>query len=53
MVKSVNLQLKSKDIDIQRLNIKIKRLEKSHIPDESTSKDTISPTSSTQMIKHP
>ena len=28
MIKSVKLQLKSKDTDIQRLNIKIKRLEK-------------------------
>jgi len=30
MVKSVNMQLKSKDIDLQRLNIKIKRLETNH-----------------------
>lgn len=28
MIKSVKLQLKSKDTDIQRLNIKIKRLDK-------------------------
>ena len=28
MVKSVKMQLKSKDTDIQRLTIKIKRLEK-------------------------
>lgn len=28
MVKSVKMQVKSKDTDIQRLNIKIKRLEK-------------------------
>lgn len=28
MIKSVKMQLKSKDTDIQRLNIKIKRLEK-------------------------
>ena len=28
MIKSVKLQVKSKDTDIQRLNIKIKRLEK-------------------------
>ena len=30
MVKSVKMQLKSKETDIQRLNIKIKRLEKNN-----------------------
>lgn len=30
MIRSTKLQLKSKDTDIQRLNIKIKRLEKTN-----------------------
>jgi hypothetical protein len=34
MIKSVNMQLKSKDIDIERLNIKIKRLQTIQQPQE-------------------
>jgi len=30
MIKGIKVQLKSKDTDIQRLNIKIKRLEKTN-----------------------
>ena len=42
MVKSVNMQLKSKDTDIQRLNIKIKRLEKAKEIVDDALKDNLS-----------
>lgn len=48
MVKSVNMQLKSKDIDIQRLNIKIKRLQQTQeLADELTKQPLTSPRAAT------
>jgi hypothetical protein len=54
MVKSVNMQLKSKDIDIQRLNIKIKRLEKTkELADELAKPPITSPRATAQATVKP